>query len=136
MAKLQSIGLEADTVRVRKQLETGYNIISLRDKHSAYQADFIMEARGRVERRKGSFFGLPAYYQTPEYLILSKLRMIKATRPRERSLKDREDIEAVIASTTVDTGKLLRAAKSQGTLELINSLLPKRKGTPARTRRV
>ncbi len=108
LAKLQSIGLEADTAKVRKQLETGYNTISLRDKHSPHQADFIMEARERVERRKGFFFGLPAYYQTPEYLILSKLRMIEVTRPRERSLKDREDIEAVIASTTVNMGNLLR----------------------------
>jgi hypothetical protein len=28
------------------------------------------------------------YYQPPELLILSKLRMIKATRPAERSIKD------------------------------------------------
>ncbi len=126
---LQTLGLKVNSEKVRKRLASGYNIISLQDQASPHQADFIIQEQGRLQRRKGSFLGLRAYYQTPESLILSKLRMIKATHPRERSLKDREDIRAIIENTKVTRRRILLAAKKESTLDILTSLLP------ARTRR-
>lgn len=120
---LEGLGLKADRTRIRRQLNAGYNIITLQDKHSPYQADFIIHTTGRLERRAGSLLGIRTYYQTPESLILAKLRMVKATRPRERSLKDREDIKGILRNTKVNIPRVIRAAREETTLELAKALL-------------
>jgi len=117
------IGLQADKRRIQAQLKTGYRIITLQDKNSGHQADFILHTRGKLERRPGSLLGLGTYYQTPESLILAKLRMVKATRPRERSLKDRDDIRAIISNTKVDKRKILRIARRETTLTIFQETL-------------
>jgi hypothetical protein len=82
---LAKFGLKINRTRIKKQLSSGYNIISLEDKHSPYRVDLIIQTEGKLERRPGRALGLRSYYDPPELLILSKLRMIKATVPRERS---------------------------------------------------
>ncbi len=49
--------------------------------------------------------------------------MVKATRPRERSLKDRDDIRAIIANTKVDKRKILRIARRETTLTIFQETL-------------
>jgi len=115
-------GLGIDRQRVLAGLKAGFNLIQLRDKSSPYQADFILQ-EGRLERRQGSLLGLKTYYQTPERLVLAKLRMVKATRPLERSLKDREDVQAIIRDTQVDRRRIARLARSESTLEIFRELL-------------
>ena len=97
-------------------------MISLPDKESSHKADFIIQTRGKLERRAGSLLGTKTYYQTPESLVLAKLRMIKATHPRERSLKDKDDIRAIIRHTRIDKRKILRTAKRDTTLTIFTSL--------------
>lgn len=109
--------------KIVQQLKTGYNILTLSDKRSQYRADFILESREEMPRHKGSLQGLPAYYQPPEYLILSKLRMIKATRDPERRVKDKDDIKAILALTKVGRQKLVTEAREDGTLEILRKLL-------------
>ena len=121
---LEEMGLKVNRTRIKRQLDAGYNVVTLHDKHSPQQADFIIQPKGRLVRQEGTFLGLKAYYQTPESLILAKLRMIKATRPRERSIKDREDIKAILQNTKVNVPKIIKGARKETTLEIARTLVP------------
>ncbi len=130
--KLARFGLRVDKDRIKRQLRTGYNILGLEDKRSYNRADFIIQTAGRLERRRGRALGLRSYYQSPEHLILAKLRMIKATRPAERSFKDREDIRQILAYVKVKKRKLLHLARQQGTAEIFKAILESPRQSPAR----
>jgi len=121
--RLARFGLKIDSTRVKSQLNSGYNIISLEGKRSPYRVDFIVQTEGRLERHPGRALGLRSYYQSPELLILSKLRMIKATVPRERSQKDRDDIRAILANTRVNKRRILNQARRESTLEIFREIL-------------
>ena len=54
--------------------------------------------------------------------------MVKATSPRERSLKDREDIQAIVRNTKVDRRKIARLAKAETTLEILREIVRKNTG--------
>ncbi len=49
--------------------------------------------------------------------------MVKATRPRERSLKDREDIKAIVHNTRVNLASIVRTAREETTLDVWEALL-------------
>jgi hypothetical protein len=121
--RLGKVGLKVNRSRVKRQLSSGYNIISLEDKHSENRVDLIIQTEGRLERRQGRALGLRSYYQAPELLILSKLRMIRATIPRERSQKDRDDIIAILANTRVNKRRILDQARREGTFEIFREIL-------------
>jgi hypothetical protein len=124
--RLGSLGLKINRARVKRQLSSGYNIISLEDKQSENRVDLIIQIDGRLERRRGRALGLRSYYQPPELLILSKLRMIKATFPRERSQKDKDDVAAILAFTRVNRRRILDQARRDGTLEIFREILQSR----------
>ena len=69
---------------------------------------------------------LKTFYQTPEGLIISKLRMIKATFPKERSLKDKDDIKAILRYTEVNMKALERQAQKENTLAILEELMVSR----------
>jgi len=54
---------------------------------------------------------------------LAKLRMIKATVPRERALKDVEDIKAIIRFTRVNLEAVKRQARKEGTLQTLENIM-------------
>jgi hypothetical protein len=120
--RLARFGLKINRTRVKSQLNSGYNIISLEDKRSPYRVDLIIQIGGKLERRAGSTLGLKSYYQSPELLILSKLRMIKATVPRERSQKDKDDVRAILANTRVNKRRILNQARREGTIEIFREI--------------
>jgi hypothetical protein len=121
--RLARFGLKISRTRVKKQLSSGYNIIGLEDKNSPYRVDLIIQTEGELERRPGRALGIKTYYQPPELLILSKLRMIKATVPRERSQKDRDDIRAILANTRVNRRETLDQARRESTIEIFREIL-------------
>jgi hypothetical protein len=127
---LARFGLKINRTRIKRQLSSGYNIISLEDRRSPYRVDLIIQTEGKLERRPGRALGLRSYYHPPELLILSKLRMIKATVPRERSQKDREDIRAIVANTQVNRRKILHQARKEGTITIFREIFQ-----PAQTQR-
>ena len=49
--------------------------------------------------------------------------MIKATRPAERSFKDREDIRQILANIKISRRKLLRLAQEQSTEAILKETL-------------
>jgi len=119
---LARFGLKINGTRIKRQLSSGYNIISLEDKRSPYRVDLIIQTEGRLERRRGRALGLKTYYQPPELLILSKLRMIKATVPRERSQKDKDDISAILTNTRVNKRRILSQARRESTIEIFREI--------------
>ncbi len=121
--KLAQGGLLVDKTVIKLQLASGYNIVSLLHARFPFQADLIFQTEGRLERRPGTALGLRAYYQPPELLILSKLRMIKATIPAERGFKDREDVKQILANTRVNKRKILKLAQQESTIELAREIL-------------
>ena len=121
--RLARFGLKINRAKVKRQLSSSYNIISLEDKQSENRVDLIIQTAGRLERRQGRALGVRSYYQPPELLILSKLRMIKATIPRERSQKDRDDIREILANTKVNKRRILDQARREGTIEIFREIL-------------
>src|SRR5207245_5861972 len=115
---IEEAGVKADIRKVRRQLESGYNIITVADRLSPYTADLIL-VKSPIERRRGTVQGVKTYFQSPESLIVAKLRMIKATIPRERSQKDRDDIRAILENTRESKRKIIDQARNQSTIAII-----------------
>lgn len=55
-------------------------------------------------------------------MIAAKLRMIKATLPPERAIKDTEDVKAILAFTIVDVEAVKRQAQKDKTLQIFKAL--------------
>ncbi|HVH14470.1 MAG TPA: hypothetical protein VNA15_01970 [Candidatus Angelobacter sp.] len=119
---IKEAGIKADIQKIRRQLKSGYNVITVSDRFSPYTADLIL-VKSPPERKRGTVHGVKTYFQSPEALILAKLRMVKATVPRERSLKDRDDIRATLANTRVSKRKILDRARREGTIEILREIL-------------
>jgi len=131
---MEKAGVKVDLEKIRHNIKSGYNVVTLADRFSPYTADFIL-VKNPPERKKGALLGVKTYFQSPESLILAKLRMIKATIPRERSQKDREDVRAILANTKVNKRKILDRARKEDTIEIFREIIrpaqTQRKGNPA-----
>ena len=118
---LERAGLEVDLHKIDVALESGYNIASFKCKTSPYTVDVIF-SREPVEKQPGTVADLKTFFQSPEGLVLAKLRMIKATLPHERAAKDKEDVKAVLTFTNVDVEAVKQQAKKDGTLKILEDL--------------
>ncbi len=107
--------------------ESGFKIATFRDNRSPFTLDTIF-SRKKLEKRSGTILGLQTFYQTPEELILAKLRMIKATIPRERAFKDEEDVKAIFKFTEVNGETLEKKARKNNTLSILETILMDTKG--------
>ncbi len=128
--KLENQGLKINRSRVKRQLASGYNVMEFQDTLSPHRVDFIIDDVKSISRHKGIALGLTTFYDTPESLILSKLRLIRAMVSQERSYKDREDICEILATTKVDNRRLVRQAKEQDTLDILKPILTKQGSKP------
>src|SRR5207237_9169016 len=99
-----------------------YTISAVPDRLSPFTADLIL-VESPPERRKGTVRGVKTYFQVRESLILAKLRMSKATIPRERSQKDMDDIRAILANSLVNKRKITDQARKDGTIEIFSEIL-------------
>ncbi len=124
VSALKKAGLVVDEREIDKALESGYRIATFRDTKTAYSAD-VMFSDKKFEKRIGTLAGVKTFFQAPEDLILAKLRMIKATKPRERALKDEEDVKAILKFTEVDLKVVKEHAKKENTLLVFDTLLNK-----------
>ncbi len=120
-AVLRRAGLEVEERKISEALASGYNIATFRDKASAYTVDVIFSGE-KLDKQAGTVAGVNTFFQKPEGLVLAKLRMIKVTVPRERTVKDVEDVKAILAFTKVDLAAVKRQAKKEGTLEILQAL--------------
>jgi hypothetical protein len=113
-------GLEADARKIGMALESGYRIASFKDKASPYTLDVIFV--DALRKNAGTVAGLTTFFQAPEDLVLAKLRMIKATKPRERAVKDEEDVKAILEFTKVDLEAVKAQVKHDSTLAILDGL--------------
>lgn len=123
---LKNAEFQVTVKKIRKALESGYKILTLKDKLTPFTLDIIFSDK-KLEKRKGTILGLPTFYQKPEDLILAKLRMIKATVSRERALKDEEDIKAILKHTKVDKKTLTRKAQKEKTITILENIISRKK---------
>jgi len=119
---LREARLHADEQKLRDAQETGYNIATFQDTLSPYSVDLILAVEP-LEKKPCTILGQPTYIQTPESLILAKLRMIRATRDSARSAKDRNDIQSILKYTRVDLDKVKQRAEKENTLHILQTII-------------
>jgi len=107
--------------KIRRQLKSGYNVMTVADRLSPHTADLIL-VKELPERKRGTVQGFKTYFQSPESLILAKLRVIKAKMQRERSQTDRDDIRAILANTRVSRRRIMENARRETTLPIFRQL--------------
>ena len=122
VSALGEAGLVVDAKEIDKALESGYRIARFRDSRSIYYVDVIL-SEAEIEKRVGTVAGLQAFFQTPEDLILAKLRMVRVTVPRERALKDVEDVKAILKFGRVDVEAVKKSAMREGTLAVFEEVI-------------
>jgi len=122
VAVLRKAEMQVNERRINEAFESGFRIITLKDKRTPFTLDVILSDK-KLEKKHGTILGLPTFYQTPEGLILSKLRMIKATVPKERALKDEDDVKAILRYSKVNVKALKRRARIEGTFAMLKELM-------------
>jgi len=118
VSALKMVGLKVDRRRIDSALRSNFRIVTFRDSRTPFTVDIIL-SRKKLVKKTGSVLGLPTYYETPEGLILAKLRMIKATIPRERALKDEDDVKAILKFSKIHMNVLKRRARKDNTLPIL-----------------
>jgi hypothetical protein len=121
---LEAAEIRVDENKMLAALRAGYRVVTLRDEKTAYTLDLILSDK-KLEKKSGKIVGLPSFIQTPEELILSKLRMIKSTISKEKSQKDRDDVKAILSHTRVEGELLRRRARKENTLAMLDELMGK-----------
>jgi len=118
---LREAGMEVNERRIREAFKSGYKVLTFKDERSSFTLDIMLSDK-KLRKREGTILGLPTFYQVPEDLILAKLRMIKATVPRERAQKDKEDVKAILRESKVNVDALKRHARKENTLKILEEL--------------
>lgn len=118
---LARAGMSVDKKEVDKALTSGYMIATFADRKTAYSVDVILSSK-KFQKRTGTVAGVQTFFQTPEDLVSAKLRMIKATLPKERTVKDKEDVRAILRFTAVDLKAIKKKAKEETTLSILEAL--------------
>jgi len=122
VSALRQAGMRVDEKKIEAALKSSYRIATFEDSKSPYSVDVIFSRERRLEKRAGTVASLPTFYQTPEDLILAKLRMIKATVPRERAQKDEEDVRAIMRFTKTYVKAVEKHARKNNTLTILESI--------------
>lgn len=120
--QLKRAGLRVSKRKMESVFKSGFKIITLEDEKTPFTVDIIFSEK-KLDKKKGSILGIPTYYQTPEALILAKLRMIKATIPKERALKDKDDVKAILRYTKVNLKTLKDKASEEKTISILKELI-------------
>jgi len=121
ISALKMAGLKVDRRRIDSALRSSFRIVTFKDSKTPFTVDIILSSTN-ITKKPGRILGLPTFYQTPEELILAKLRMIKATIPRERPLKDEDDVRAILRFTKIHMNVLKRRARGDNTLPILETL--------------
>jgi predicted nucleotidyltransferase len=122
VAALRDAGLIVHERKIDVALKSGFRIVTLSDTESPFTTDIIL-SDAELKKKAGSILGLPTFYQTPEDLILAKLRMIKATILKKRIRKDEEDVKSILEFAEVDLETVRREAQKDSTRTILEALL-------------
>jgi hypothetical protein len=122
---LKKAQVQVNKRKVEQSIDSDFRMLTVTDKKTTLYLDLILSDK-KLKKKPGTVVGLPTFYQTPEELILAKLRMIKVTIPRERALKDKDDIGAVLKHTRVNAKAIEKQAKKESTLHIFKELQKKK----------
>jgi len=128
IAPLRRAEIQVNEQKINDALKSGFKIVTLKDKKTLFTLDIILSEK-KLEKKAGEILGLPTFFQTPEELVLSKLRMIKVTVPRERTLKDKDDVRAILKHTKVSIKAIEKRAQRESTLNIFKELMRKRENS-------
>lgn len=119
--QLRKAGVQANEQKIHEAFKSDDRIITLNDRNTPFSIDIILSDK-KLEKQPGTILDLPTFIQNPEALILSKLRMIKATIPKEKTLKDRDDVRAILKYTEINMNDLKRQARTESTISILEEL--------------
>jgi len=119
--QLRKAELRVARRKIEVAFKSGFKIVTLEDEKTPFTVDIIISDK-KLEKTKGKILGIPTYYQTPEALILAKLRMIKATVPKERTFKDKDDVRAILKYAKVNLKMLREKATKEKTISTLEEL--------------
>jgi hypothetical protein len=122
VSALKKAGLRVNEHKIKAALKSDYRIATIKDGKSPLAVDIILSDE-KLDKKAGSILGLPTFYQTPEDLILAKLRMIKVTVSKEKASKDKEDIKAILRFTKVNLAAIKRQARENSTLLILEAVV-------------
>jgi len=121
-SSLRQADLEVDERKIETALTSCYKIATFKDKTTPYTVDIIL-SDGKLDKKSGKIDSLKTFFQSPEGLIVAKLRMIKVTLPPERAIKDKEDVKAILAFTKLNINAIKKQAQKDETLEIFEALI-------------
>jgi len=122
VSALRSAKLKVDKEAICNALKSGYRILTIRDEKTPYSVDIIISEK-KLSRSPVVIANMTMFLQKPEELILAKLRMAKATVPRNRAVKDVEDIKGILKFTKVNLNEVKAEAKKDKTLKILEEIL-------------
>jgi len=122
LSALKEAGVKVEERKIDMAFESRFKIATFKDGRSPFTLDTIFSGK-KLDKRPGTILTLPTFYQTPEELILAKLRMIKSTIPRERAFKDEEDVKAILMFTEVNVSTLKKKARRNQTSSILENIL-------------
>jgi len=122
ISALREAGIQINERRIREAFASGFRIVTFKDRRTPFTLDIIFSDK-RLKKKAGAILGLPTFYQTPEELVISKLRMIKVTVPKERALKDEDDVKAILRFTKVGMKILKKQARRDSTLSILETIV-------------
>lgn len=118
---LNEADLQVDERKIESAFTSGYNIATFKSKKTPFTVDIIVLDE-RLDKKSGKIENVETFFQSPEGLVASKLRMIKASLAPERVAKDKEDVKAILAFTKLNINKVRKQAQKDKTLEILNAL--------------
>ena len=122
VSALRQAGLVVDEKNIDDALKSSYRIVTFKDKKSPLTVDVILSSE-KLKKKSGKILGLPTFYQTTEDFISAKLRMIKVTVPRERALKDIDDVKAVLKFSRVNLEVVREKAEKDNTIAILEEII-------------
>ncbi len=122
---LRKAQIQMNKRKIAQAIDSDYRIITVEDGKTALRLDIIF-SETKLKKKPGTIMGLHSFYQTPEELVLAKLRMIKVTLPAERALKDKNDVNAILEHTRIDVEAVEKQAKKESTLYIFQELQKER----------
>lgn len=122
---LRKAQVQVDKRKIEQAIDSDFRILTVKDKKTALHLDVILSNK-KLKKKPGTIISLPTFYQTPEELILAKLRMVKVTIPPERAVKDKDDIRAVLKHTRINVKTIEKQAEKENTLYIFKELQKER----------
>jgi hypothetical protein len=119
---LRKTGIPAKEEQIDASLKSGYRIITFKDGKTPLTLDIILSTK-KLQKKAGTIVGTPTFYQTPEELIIMKLRMIKATMSENKASKDRSDVKAILKFTEVNMKTIQKQSQKDNTAAILESMV-------------